>query len=214
MSLVSWKKLCCATIQLCPLLGKTGFTFCYPLIMNTSMILASCFCFFFYQVNSSNSDNSFLCVAIRQHVLPYDESKLSFEVVLLYFNVLKSIFSLNISCTCIRDTDFPSPPFHYWISPSEKWSNYPTCPSPPPQPPPPPPLWNFQSLWGKASNISTMLLQQQQQIISFLKSLPGFCPNFLDTLPSFKSFPGATGNESLFVQIEIHPCTGNSWCHG
>ena len=46
-----------------------------------------CFCFFFYQVNSSNSDNSFLCVAIRQHVLPYDESKLSFEVVLLYFNV-------------------------------------------------------------------------------------------------------------------------------
>ncbi|CAH3045577.1 unnamed protein product [Porites lobata] len=31
------------------------------------------------QVNSSNSDNSFLCVAIRQHVLPYDESKLSFE---------------------------------------------------------------------------------------------------------------------------------------
>ena len=44
----------------------------------------------------------------------------------------KGFFSLNISCTCIRDTDFPSPPpFHYWISPSEKWSNYPSCPPPP-----------------------------------------------------------------------------------
>lgn len=71
------------------------------------MVRAACFCFFFFfQVNSSNSDNSFLCVAIRQHVLPYDESKLSFEVALLYFNVLKSIFSLNVGCTGIRDTDF------------------------------------------------------------------------------------------------------------
>ena len=132
MSLVSWKKFCCATIQLCPLLGKTGFTFCYPLIMNTSMILASCFCFFFYQVNSSNSDNSFLCVAIRQHVLPYDESKLSFEVVLLYFNVLKSIFSLNISCTCIRDTDFPSPRLPLLNFPKWKVIELSNLPLPPP----------------------------------------------------------------------------------
>lgn len=44
------------------------------------------------------------------------------------------------------------------------------------------------------------MLLQQQHIIYFLKSLPGFHPNFLDTLPSFKSFPSATGNESLFLE--------------